>query len=147
MGTQQRSGFGQPAIALWVGTYSEQGGRGLYPVNCSQTGEWTAGEAYEAAKNASFSAWSARHGLHYLVDELGGRLGVYRYADGWTQLASMDTGGSQPCYVSLNADETLLAVANYGSGSMALFSLDAETGRPGGRPEDRSNSGSGPIQD
>src|SRR5688572_22925465 len=121
MGTQQSSNARHQAVACWAGTYSEHGGRGLYPIICSPTGEWTAGEAYDGAQNASFGAWSAPHGLHYLVDEQAGRLGVYRYTDRWTRLASLETGGSQPCYAALNSDDSLLAVANYGSGSVALF--------------------------
>ena len=111
-----------------VGTYAKDGGRGLVPVTLAPDGLMTPGQPYAAAKNASFAAYSQRHGLHYMVDEQKvGALGVYRRSgDAWDRLARVDTGGAAPCYVALNADETRLAVANYDSGSAALFALDSD---------------------
>ena len=129
---------------IWVGTYAEKGGRGLYPVKQSALGEWLVGEPFEAASNASFGARSARHGLCYLVDEQGGKLRTCRHDGGWSELTAMPTGGPQPCYVALDAEEARLAVANYGDGSIALVSLDAGTGLPDGKPNVRNNSGKGP---
>jgi 6-phosphogluconolactonase len=135
------------APRLWVGSYADNGGRGLYPITCSASGKWRVGDPFEGARNASFGACSATHGLHYLVDEQGGALGVYRYAGGWSGLASVPTGGAEPCYVALDASGTQLAVANYGSGSIALFSLDPATGLPTGFPIVRANKGGGPHPD
>ena len=59
----------------------------------------------------------------------------------------MATHGDAPCYVALNADQSCLVVANYGSGSIALFRLDAETGLPLAPPNVRCNFGSGPVEE
>lgn len=129
---------------LWVGSYAAKGGRGLYPLSRASSGSWKVGEPYEEAQNASFGVRSARHQLQYLVDEQGGSLAIYKLEDGWKQLARLPTGGADPCYVALDATETRLAVANYGSGSVSLFSLDPHTGLPIGPPVVRANSGQGP---
>src|SRR5690606_19831429 len=36
------------------------------------------------------------------------------------------TEGAQPCYISLNESETLLAAANYSSGNVAVFAINGE---------------------
>ena len=54
-------------LALHVGTYAKNGGRGLVPVMVADDGGMTAGEPFAGAANASFGAHG--HGLVYLVDE------------------------------------------------------------------------------
>ncbi|MEZ0496409.1 lactonase family protein [Sphingomonas sp. IW22] len=57
-------------------------------------------------------------------------------------------GGAEPCYVALNAAQDRLAVANYGSGSIAVYRLDDASGVPRDAPEVlRRHSGSGPVAD
>lgn len=137
-------GEGDRPLRLWVGSYAGKGGGGLYPLDRAPSGAWSAGEPFEAARDASFGARSARHDLHYLVDEQGGTVGIYRHDESWVQLATVATGGAEPCYVALDPHEAHLAVANYGSGSVALYALDRETGLPSGPPDMRTNSGRGP---
>jgi 6-phosphogluconolactonase len=131
-----------------IGTYSGSGGAGLYPLRHRSDG-WSLGEAYPAALNASYGVYSGRHELHYLLDEgPNGAVGVFRRdAVGWRALARVSTHGAEPCYIALDPDEDSLAVANYGSGSVALFQLDARTGLPGDPPELRENAGRGPVAD
>jgi 6-phosphogluconolactonase (cycloisomerase 2 family) len=137
------------ALRLHVGTYTKAGGRGLTTVRAEPGAEWTVERAYDAARNASFGAYSRRFGLHYLVDEQAdGAVGVHRESlSGWEQLARLPTRGAEPCYVALNEAETLLAIANYGSGSIALFALDPDTGIPRGPVAFAENRGSGPVGD
>lgn len=142
--SNEESGRGDRPPTLWVGSYAENGGRGLYPLYRAAPSGWSAGDPFEGACNASFGARSQRYGLLYLVDEQGGTLGIYRHENGWTEIARFSTRGAEPCYVALDAAETRLAVANYGSGSIALYSLDAATGVPLGKPVVRSATGSGP---
>jgi 6-phosphogluconolactonase len=129
---------------LWVGSYAENGGRGLYPLYRTLSTGWRASDPFESARNASFGVRSERHGLLYLLDEQGGTLGIYRHENGWTEIARLSTEGAEPCYVTLDAAETRLAVANYASGNIALYSLDAATGVPLGNPVVRWATGSGP---
>lgn len=135
-------------IAL-VGTYADAGGEGLYPLLLRAEGRLEVGQPMPQAQNASFSVYSRRHGLHYLVDEReDGAVGAFR----WTgreieRLASVSTGGAEPCYIALDPGETALAVANYKSGGCAVLPLDRETGLPTGKCLVRRNRGGGPVAD
>jgi 6-phosphogluconolactonase len=137
------------ALRLHVGTYTKAGGRGLTVVRAAPGTEWAVERAYDGARNASFGTYSARFGLHYLVDEqTDGAVGAYREGpSGCEQLSRLPTRGAEPCYVALNDTETLLAVANYGSGSIVLFALDPDTGIPRGPIAFAENHGSGPVAD
>jgi 6-phosphogluconolactonase len=130
-------------MTIWAGTYSEQGGGGLYPISLRPSGGCAVGAPFEGAKDASFALWSARHQLCYLVDEQADCIRVLRWADGWSQLTVVPAGGSKPCYLALSADELGLAIANYDDGSISLFSLDPQTGQPATPPDVWSNSGKG----
>jgi 6-phosphogluconolactonase (cycloisomerase 2 family) len=134
-------------LRLHVGTYSKAGGLGLTTVRGGTN--WEVEGAYDGARNASFGIYSARFGLHYFVNEqTDGAIGAYRDgSSGWEQMARLPTQGAEPCYVALNGHETLLAVANYASGSIALFTLDPETGMPRGPVAVAENHGSGPVPD
>lgn len=133
---------------LVIGTYARNGGRGLHSL-FRQGARWTLGDAYPGAQNASFGTYSTRHDLYYLVDEqVEGAVGAFRVKEsGWERLARVATCGGDPCYVALNKDESSLAVANYGSGSIALFPLDQTTGLPVEPPVVRQNDGGGPVEE
>jgi len=127
---------------LWIGTYAGGGGAGVYPL--SRTG--VLGAPYPNARNASFGTYSSRFDVHYLVDEQDdGALGVHRRtASGWVRLAHVPVGGAAPCHVTLDRTQSVIAVANYASGSVSVFQLDPRSGLPIGQPTVHPNSGSGP---
>lgn len=132
-------------LTLHVGTYAESGGPGLVPLVLEADGRVTIGEPYAAAANASFAARSARRDLDYLVDEAAGMVGVHRReGSGWRELARFPSGGKGPCYVTLDAEEGRLAIANYESGHAALFELGPD-GVPQGPPSLFRSPGSGPV--
>ncbi|UZK70279.1 lactonase family protein [Sphingomonas sp. S1-29] len=137
------------SVDLLVGTDASIGGTGLHRLRLSNDGSLRRDEVLAVARNASFATYSPRHDLYYLVDEQAdGALGAYRAgADGWQQVAQVATYGADPCYVALNGAEDRLAVANYGSGSIALFRLDSSSGRPLAPPQIRHHAGSGPVAD
>ncbi|MEV6345128.1 lactonase family protein [Actinoplanes sp. NPDC051851] len=58
-------------------------------------------------------------------------------------LAVHPTGGGDPCHLAVTADGRHLVVANYASGSVAVFPLDA-AGVPGERSDLLTLAGSGP---
>jgi 6-phosphogluconolactonase len=136
------------SLQLHVGTYTRNGGAGLQALTYSQS-EWTLGDVSAAAANASFGAFSLKHNVHYLVDEQAeGALTMLRAVAGnWQQLARVSSGGAEPCYLALDAQERCLAVANYGDGAIAVFHLDEHTGLPLEPPAVRRNHGSGPARD
>lgn len=86
----------------------------------------------------------------YAVNELdpGGAVSAFTVAaDGaLTPLAGRPTGGSDPAHLAVTADGRHLLVANYGTGSVAVFPLDAE-GAPGERSDLLDLQGSGPVAD
>lgn len=138
-------------MTMWqfhIGTYAGNGGAGLYPLRRSSAGGWAIGDAYGGACNVSFGTYAPRHGLHYLVDEqTDGALGVFRETeDGWQGLVCVSTGGADPCHLALDASQNHLAVANYGTGSIALFGLDPGSGLPLMPPMIRGHIGSGPVR-
>ena len=130
---------------LLAGTYARNGGDGLCTVTRRRAGDWALGTAFAEAANASFGTYAPRHDLYYFVDEQASALNVLRRNDGWETLARIGTMGEQPCYAALSPDQSWLAVANYGDGSIALWRLDPETGLPLDLPEVRQNKGSGPV--
>lgn len=135
-------------VRVRVGTYADGGGAGLCTLRHDEVNGWAVGEADPAIRNASFATYSARHRLYYIVDEQAdGAVGVYRKtAAGLERVARVATLGAEPCYIALNHQEDMLAAANYGSGSIALFRLDPD-GVPFAPPVVRANSGAGPVAD
>jgi 6-phosphogluconolactonase len=134
------------AVRLWIGTYAKPGGQGLYPLALSPDGSLHLGKGVAPPANASFGAWSPTWDVHYLVDECDSRIGAWRYRDGnWQRLAELPAQGKEPCYLALDEAGSRLAVANYASGSLAVFALDAE-GLPIA-PAVFQDSGSGPVEE
>lgn len=133
------------AVDLYVGSYAEAGGKGLYWLTCDAKAGLTLGKPICDITNASFGAWSGRHGLHYLVNEQAmGAVGAYRLGgDAPARVTGMPSEGREPCYVALDANEHRLAVANYGSGSIAAWTLN-EDGLPTDGPAMWANAGGGP---
>jgi 6-phosphogluconolactonase len=129
------------AAELLVGTYDKGGGGGLTPLR-QKDGRWVVGEPVPAIRNASWAVRSRRNGLWYFVDEQGERINVHA-GDDFRQLASVVSGGEAPCHLALDAAERHLAVANYGSGSVALIRLD-DQGLPIEPAAVHQNDGSGP---
>ncbi|GGB21883.1 hypothetical protein GCM10011380_09310 [Sphingomonas metalli] len=144
---------------LLVGTYAAKGGAGLVPLFCDSEGAnessplrgrietvsdgiWRTGAPIGHVRNASFGLVSARHGHHYMVDEVAGRIAVYSASGGWAVLDDLPSGGEAPCHLALSPAEDAVAVANYASGDVALFPLDAD-GLPG-TPRRWHDPGDGP---
>jgi 6-phosphogluconolactonase len=132
---------GAASPPLLAGTYTNAGGAGLISVQLGAASV-AAGAAIGKIANASFGVKDARRGIRYLVDEqTQGGLGVYDRA--FRQLAERPTLGADPCHAALSPDGTMLAVANYSSGSVALWRLD-RAGLPRGDAELVSHEGHGP---
>jgi 6-phosphogluconolactonase len=83
------------------------------------------------------------NGVRYLLDEQQkGRVGVYDR--GLRLLGDFSTLGADPCHAALSPDGGMLAVANYSSGSVAVWRIDRNTGRPMEEAHLAVHSGSGP---
>ena len=134
------------ALCVGIGTYRGGGGAGIQPLCRDEAGAWRLGAPYADAPNASFSIYAPGRRLHYIVNEAeAGSVGVHRYADQrWERLALFAVDGAAPCHIALDPTETLLAVANYMSGSVTLLRLDPQSGLPTGAVQVSANQGSGP---
>ena len=130
-----------------VGSYAEAGGGGLYPLLRGSESEWRIGAPDPAAQDASYGVYSPRFGIHTFVEEGSeGAIGAYAFEDsGWRCLGRTASRGAEPCYLALHPAQAWLAVANYGSGSIALFRLDPQSGVPQAPGLFRQNLGSGPT--
>lgn len=130
------------SVELIAGTYAREGGPGLVPLTAGPSG-WVAGRPFDTIRNASFGVRASASGIRYLLDEQEkGRLGVYDR--GLRRLGDFSTLGSDPCHAALSPDGRLLAVANYSSGSVAVWRIDRDTGRPMGEAQLVVHTGSGP---
>lgn len=137
--------FAGQCHTVLAGTYAQEGGAGLVALEPSSEG-WGAGRALPTIANASFGVKSEATGLRYLVNEqTDGGLGIH--ARDLRRLATVSTLGADPCHVALSADGRTLAVANYSSGSVALWSLDARTGLPEGEARRIVHVGKGPNRE
>jgi len=132
----------------WVGTYQAKGGHGLCPLELAESGLGLGPPAAQVA-NASYGTWSPRTRTAYFVDEQEqGRLGAWSLREGqWQRRGSCETGGALPCYVALDPAKSYLAVANYGTGSLALIAVDGDSGEIRGLADLAQHSGRGPNQE
>ncbi|RKN36987.1 lactonase family protein [Streptomyces hoynatensis] len=96
---------------------------------------------------ASFLAWHPWLPVVYAVNELaeGGLTAVTLERPAEPRaLGSLATGGAEPCHVAVTADGRFALAANYGSGSVAVFSLAAD-GRLAARTDLVAHQGGGPV--
>ncbi|MDB5702195.1 MAG: 6-phosphogluconolactonase [Sphingomonadales bacterium] len=131
------------AEGLVAGTYEHEGGKGLYPISRSGGGDWTVGPPIPLIDNVSFGAWSPRFGLLYLLNE-SDHGGLLVYDRNYRLRAAVPTRGWGPCHTALSPDQSAIAVANYSSGSVALWRLDKTTGLPQAEAQLAQHEGRGP---
>lgn len=128
---------------LIAGGYAAAGATGLYHLRRENDALTLAGVL---APVRNVSAGVRRGALWYLVDETAGEIVVLDTARGWRQRARFASGGKEPCHLALDAAGSMLAVANYGDGTTALFALD-DRGLPVGDPDRYRHPGHGPVAD
>ncbi|MBB5709649.1 lactonase family protein [Sphingomonas xinjiangensis] len=127
-----------------AGTYAREGGPGLAQLEASPNG-WVMRGAVSTIANASFGVRNAA-GMRYLVDEQAeGSLSIH--GRDLRRISTVSTLGADPCHVALAANGRALAVANYSSGSVTLWKLDARTGLPVGDGQRIRHDGSGPNRE
>jgi 6-phosphogluconolactonase len=131
-GTQQVYGRshvmpGNPqSIELFLGCYDYHGKSGLVSLSRGPSEDgWRLGVADTSIPNASYAAFSAKHNLHFILNEQKqGQIGAYRHRMGkWVQAQDISSEGAGPCFIALRPDATALAVANYDNGSVAVFDV------------------------
>lgn len=136
-------------FGLLIGTYTGEGSEGIYLSTFnSKTGLLSKPRLLVATENPSFLAYSASKARVYAVNETQpGSVSVFSWNESGTnleELRTLESGGDHPCFVEVNSESNLLGVANYSSGTIALYPLDAD-GEPSGVFQQATHSGDGPF--
>jgi 6-phosphogluconolactonase len=110
-------------VDIAVGTYSE-----LHIAELDDaTGALTFRASTDRIANPSFVVESPSGRRLYVVSELDEGSVVAVERNGLQIVARQPSGGALPCHLAIDGTGRWLAVANYGSGSMALLPVEAET--------------------
>ena len=136
---QNMSAAAEGYSKFYVGTYTGDGpndSRGIYVVDFdSETGKCGEPRLAGETTNPSFLTVDAAGKRLYSVAETRSSarrsgasvIGWNVQTDGSLQeIGRAATSGDGPCFVSLSHDETLAGVANYGGGSVALFTVNSD---------------------
>ncbi len=137
----------KPKMLVFVGTYTqpvrfgtgfvlEGKGKGIYTLELDmETGELEERHIAEGVVNPSYVAMDDRHEYLYSVNELKeydgdmqGAVSSFRVNAGGSLdfVDQKGTGGTDPCYVEIDAQQKHIYVANFMSGSICV--LDTECG-------------------
>ncbi|MDM4720478.1 lactonase family protein [Micromonospora sp. WMMA1363] len=137
-------------VIVYIGGYTTAaGGRGTGIVAArrdTESGALTPLGTVAVTPSPSFLARHPRLPVLYAVNELTtGEISAFRVARGGdlSPLGTRPAGGANPCHLAVAPDGRHLFVANYGSGSVAVFPLD-EGGAPGERSDLVRHEGHGP---
>lgn len=121
---------------VYIGSYTDEQhpvGISLYTFN-GQNGEMTLVETYSDLPNASFLEVNTNRNVLYAVSEtqtyegrFGGSAAAYAIEAGTGRLSKINqqpTDGSLPCYISLDATNRRVYVANYLSGDVTVYPVE-----------------------
>lgn len=130
-------------IFVYIGTYTSEGGEGIYIYRFDpETGKLEKTGKTTGLMNPSFLTIDSRQRYLYAVNEVssfaGKRVGgvssflINEKNGELTFLNSKPSGGTGPCYVTLDKMDRYLLVANYGSGSVCVLPIndDGSLGNP-----------------
>jgi len=150
-GCNKTSRVPEPGIAenrsgnriLYIGTYTEKEahvtgkatGIYIYEMN-AESGQLSLVDSSPATTNPSYLAVHSGKNLLYAVNETGsgssnssGNVSAFHIRDGGRKLElinSVSSVGSYPCYISIDNTARYAMAANYGSGTVALFPINAD---------------------
>ncbi len=126
-------GAGSHAVAplrVYVGTYARGEERGIYLLEFrSDTGQLTYRGRVCETESPSFLAMHPNQPVLYAVNETvrpEGTVGAYRVdseGGGLTLINEQPSGGATPCHLAVAPSGKHVAVANYSSGTVALFPI------------------------
>jgi 6-phosphogluconolactonase len=129
--------FAEKSMFAYIGTYTGEKSKGIYLAHFNpEEGELSPPELVAETKNPTFLALHPSKQILYAVGETddfeGKKSGaVLSYAidkktGKLTFLNQQASGGTGPCHVSVDSTGRSVLVANYGSGSVAIFPVAAD---------------------
>ncbi|MEO1261314.1 MAG: lactonase family protein [Bacteroidota bacterium] len=128
-------------------------GKGVYTCSLnSNTGEMSLDQVFENTINPSYLAVHPNKKYLYSVNETGGDqpgfVSSYKILEGDSLefINEQYTRGDYPCHVSISGDGKYLLVANYGGGSVSIFSI-LENGSLDKLSRVVKHSGKGPFEE
>lgn len=155
--TTESLAAGAPAagVPLVIGTYTgdvENGqiaaSQGLYTMTFDGS-EFGSPELVVPVENPSFVVVDDENHRVYAVSETEtGQLLAFNWDEQgrFTLINTVPTLGAYPCYLALSPGGTHLAVANYGTGNVAVYEIDPQSGALVGPAQKRRHEGAGPNQ-
>lgn len=115
-------------LLMIVGTYTARGSQGVYAYGLQQPQGSATQLAAVQVLNPSYVAISPDHSHIYAVSENGpddsmvAAIALNAHTGGMRVLGSVNSCGWSPCHIAMIGGDTL-AVANYGSGSLAVLGI------------------------
>lgn len=148
----QRADSVDSTTLLYVGCYTHDSPVGIHVYDATDPhGELAKRSEVEGVEHASFLAAHPNGRFLYCVSEVpsaeGGEVvafGIDRRSGSLTMIDRVASQGAAPCYVSIDADGEHLYVANYLSGTVAVYAL-APDGRFDRLVARHQHHGSGPT--
>lgn len=118
----------QENYTLFVGTYTNNGSEGIYRYTFdSETGQLTTKTLIAKAKNPSYLKISPNRKTLYAVNETNENGSITAFEiqeDSIIKLNTESTLGGHPCHIGVSDDGGLVAISNYGGGSVSIFNTN-----------------------
>lgn len=115
---------------FYSGSYAEVGEDGIVKFQLdTEAGTLKKVFAYQGIRNPSYIRFNADKSVLYAVQEetpTGAVHALRVEGDALRSMGTLSTEGADPCFIGLTADERVLLVANYTSGSLAVYRLGAD---------------------
>ena len=121
---------------LYVGTFTSEGAEGIYLCHFNQqTGDIAFVKTFKGIDNPSFLKISPDGKYLYaatraaaVIEPSGGFVSAYRIGPegGLHFMNKQVSNGQDPCHVDVSDDGSLVAVANYGSGTTSLYPVNSD---------------------
>ncbi|MBU2870427.1 lactonase family protein [Colwellia sp. E2M01] len=135
-----------------AGTYtSENGSEGLYVFDYDLTKHtFDSLRLVKKANNPSFGAYDITNQRFYGVEEASsGTISSFLWNNEEQEMNTLNmrsSEGADPCYVAISPNKKQLAITNYSSGNIAIFTLNKDSGSIESLPQIINHKGQGVDQ-
>lgn len=116
---------------MFVGTYTRRRSRGIYACRCDSKGKLTPLALAGESRNPSFLALGTNDRLYAVNENDTGSVSAFSFDRSSGALKLLNTvasKGASPCHLALDGSGKWLFAANYDSGSVAVFAVQAGGG-------------------